>query len=314
MSNVVELDQVITNRFDCIQPIGTYKDQAVDRLINPKPDDSALLPWPMTHDEVRLRSGEMSVWAGYNGSGKSMVTSQMALSLILQGRKTLICSFEMQPRLTLERMANQYSGENLEDAAKYRGKQYVQQALEDFYKTFNENGLIHSALGIVDPERLMGELTYACGEHKVKHIIIDNLASLIKDADGYNQQKQIVAQLCALARDWNIHVHLVAHLRKPDQASPDRVASKYDIAGSGTIADQADNIWIVHRSKKKERQREAARKTGEAFDEGSQGDALLLCEKQRNGRSEPRYELYYNRNAQSYGQHWNFNPKEAIWK
>ena len=62
-----------------------------------------LLPWSKSHNLVRLRPGEVSIWAGISGHGKSQMLGQVA-AFNLQYKKWLIASMEMLPDATMERM------------------------------------------------------------------------------------------------------------------------------------------------------------------------------------------------------------------
>ena len=59
------------------------------------------LPWPKTRDNFAFRQGEVSLWSGQNGHGKSLMTGEIALSLLGQGEKVCIASFEMKPEKTM---------------------------------------------------------------------------------------------------------------------------------------------------------------------------------------------------------------------
>ena len=43
------------------------------------------LPWTKTNENFEFRKGEVTLWSGQNGHGKTLMTSQVALSLIGQG-------------------------------------------------------------------------------------------------------------------------------------------------------------------------------------------------------------------------------------
>ena len=117
----------------------------------------------------------------------------------------------------------------------------------------------------------------------------------------HKNQKDFVSDCTNLARDTNLHVHLVHHVRKgqTDEAMPQKV----DMKGSGSIADQVDNVFMMWRNKKKERLQEAGQPTD--IDEP---DAMLLCEKQRNGEFEPRLRLWYDRRSQQFLEKAGANP------
>jgi twinkle protein len=58
---------------------------------------------------LQFRPGEVTVWAGYNGHRKSMLTSQVALDLCVQRQRVLVASLEMSPARTMARMSRQVS-------------------------------------------------------------------------------------------------------------------------------------------------------------------------------------------------------------
>ena len=61
--------------------------------------------WEKTNGKIAFRPGEVSLWAGINGHGKSMFLSQVEIDLATQGEKVLSLSFEMLPFRQMHRMA-----------------------------------------------------------------------------------------------------------------------------------------------------------------------------------------------------------------
>jgi twinkle protein len=122
----------------------------------------------------------------------------------------------------------------------------------------------------------------------------------VSGEDDYNAQKSFVDELTSLARDHNVHVHLIHHIRKlqSEEVKP----NKNDIKGSGSISDQVDNVLMVWRNKKKEHDAQ----------NGSVDpmipDAYLMCEKQRNGESEDWYSLWYHKDSQQFVEHQDSIP------
>jgi twinkle protein len=64
------------------------------------------------HDEVRFRPGEVSLWTGHNGHGKSVALSLVQLGLMDKGERFCVFSGEMHPRRLLTRMYRQACGMN----------------------------------------------------------------------------------------------------------------------------------------------------------------------------------------------------------
>ena len=87
---------------------GTFQQAVVDEFY---PSGGELpgffLPWKMRRRPVRLLRGEVSIWTGINGHGKSLLLNQVAISAMTQGERVCIASFEMHPRKTLFRMVRQ---------------------------------------------------------------------------------------------------------------------------------------------------------------------------------------------------------------
>jgi twinkle protein len=102
-----------------------------------------------------------------------------------------------------------------------------------------------------------------------------------------------VDELTAIARDHGIHIHLVHHVKKPKDE--DHKPNKYDYKGSGAITDLVDNVISVWRNKAKERKREE----GKAI-EDKEPDALLICDKQRNGEWEGQIGLWFHKESMQY--------------
>jgi twinkle protein len=258
-----------------------------------RPKKGVTLPWSKTWDTFEFRPGEVSVWAGSNGSGKSMLTSQMALSLVKQGQKVVIASFEMTPIRTFERLAQQFYAKN------FRAPQFS--SLEDWLdkNRMRMVGVLHKKMFLYDQQGstsmrdVIAMTRYSAHELKANHIIIDNLMKCVAGEDDYNGQKLFVDQLTSIARDYGVHIHLVHHIRKG--GSEEDRPSKMDIKGSSSITDQVDNVFIIWRNRKKEN----AIKDGKSVDSNIP-DCFLMCEKQRNGSDEERYGFWFHKDSLQY--------------
>ena len=135
---------------------------------------------------------------------------------------------------------------------------------------------------------------YCAQELGITHFFIDNLGKCVSGEDDFNGQKAFIDELCSIARDENIHIHIVHHIKKP--ASDDQKPSKYDFKGTGAITDQPDNVIAVWRNKKKER----AQNEGVAFDK-AEPDSMLIVDKQRNGEGwEGNIGLWYEKQSQQF--------------
>lgn len=277
-----------------VRSASEYVGELIDALFGDHKEPCSYLPWDKTHGQFAFRYGEVTLWAGINGHGKSLVTGQVSLSLMGQGEKVCIASFEMKPRKTLERMARQWHGSA--PTSEYDTPEMIQSARE-IYRQFggwtDHRLWMYDQQGTVDAETILGVARYCAKELGITHIFIDSLMKCVKGEDDYNGQKEFLDELCALARDCNIHIHLVHHIKK--LASEEQQPGKFDAKGSGSISDQVDNFISVWRNKKKERDAQVGKVV--AVDEP---DCLLICDKQRNGEWEGRIGLFFDRESQQY--------------
>lgn len=235
------------------------------------------LIWPRTHDVFALRGGELTIWAGINGHGKSQVLNQIC-ALTCQVEPWLICSLEMPVRKTMNRLVRQMTG------LASPSEEYIDRVIDITL----DNVWIYDQTDTVPSERIIAMIHYAAQKLGVRHMIIDSLVKCGMGVDDYNAQKQFVDRLAWAAKRYRIHIHLVHHIRKGK--SEEDLPDKFDIKGAGEIGDLADNIVIFHRNKYKERMVEK----GETVDEGMP-DNVLYVAKQRHGTGwEGRVALYHH--------------------
>jgi twinkle protein len=255
------------------------------------------LPWPKTQKDFDFRMGEVTLWSGQNGHGKSLITSQIALSLIGQDQKVCIASFEMKPITTLKRMARQYIGMN-PDSPEFdseEGDKTVLGLYDEFGGWISKWLWFYDQQGSADTDTVLGMVKYCAQELEIKHIFVDSLMKCVKGEDDYNGQKYFIDTITAIARDFNCHIHIVHHLRKPRDEN--EIPDKHDNKGSGSITDQVDNVMMVWRNKRKE---DDVKAKGLMSNHKTEPDAMLLCRKQRNGEEEPSIYLWYNKDSQQY--------------
>lgn len=260
----------------------TWTDDVITRLNGNHVINGDLLPWSKTHSTVALRPGELSVWGGINGHGKSQMLGMVA-AWGLKKSKWLIASMEMLPAATLARQCRQVAGTNNPT------DEYVKTYLE----SISDKLWIYDQSDTVESDRIIGMVYYAATELKINHIIIDSLIKCGIGRENYEQQAAFVDRLCWAAKTTGCHVHLVHHMRKGKDEST--IPGKFDFRGCAEIADLADNLFVVHRNKAKE---EKVRTKQEISD--SDPDATLSVVKQRHGEWEGTYLLWFHQESMQY--------------
>jgi len=240
------------------------------------------MPWSKTHDNFRFRPGEATIWAGTNGHGKSIVTSHICAHL-MKHTTCLVASLEMPVAATGQRMLRQMIGSpKPTNAFIYRALSWTGDRL-----------WVYDQLDTVPARRIIGLCIYSADVLKVQHIFIDSMMKCGIRSDDLDGQEKFVDRLTWIAKHYDIHIHLVHHVRKgiDETARP----TKYDLKGSGAIADLADNVIIVHRNKGKER------KIAQGDDvKDNVPDTTLDVEKQRHGEWEGRINLWFHKQSQQF--------------
>lgn len=258
-----------------------FSDKVKQRIVNGVSHYGDRLPWPKTYDYVRLRPAEVSLWAGVNGHGKSLVLGQVMLWLPPE-TKVLIASLEMPGDATVARMCQQTLTTGLP----------TEYYIDDFLKQ-TDNFYLYDVVGTVDPSRIIPMIAYAAEKLGVNHVVIDSLMKCGISPDDYNKQKDFVNNLCSLARDYNIHIHLVHHMKKGEKETQE--PDKWHIKGAGEITDLVDNVFIQHRCKDKEKKIEDKQEVNEL-----EPDAKLYCVKQRHGEWEGKIALYFDKTSHQF--------------
>ena len=262
-----------------VKPVSDFVQEAKDRLRSRVKTKRVFLPWHKCNASFEFRRGEVTVWAGQNGHGKTDITTLVALSLVGQYEKVCVASFEMKPVTTVGRLARMYGGTNpfCEEFQSDRGLDAVDEIYDEFSGWSTGRMWLYDQTGTAKAETVLGMVKYCAKELAITHVFIDSLMKCVKDEDDYNGQKAFVDELCAMAKDLDVHIHLVHHLKKPSKESD--MPDKHDTKGSGSITDQVDNLFMVWRNKPKEDDRKASGSNGKKQQEP---DCYLLCRKQRN--------------------------------
>jgi len=254
-----------------VRPAEFWEDEFLGSIDKASQIEGDELPWQSCCEKLRLRSGEFTVWAGENNSGKSYLTSQVALSLACQGKKVVIASFEMTPKETLQRMACQH----------FHKKHFCEISKEDgqkFLRMVRGKLFIYNQMGRVQTEVMFAIVRWARATLEIDHIFIDSLTMLVSGADNYSGQKETCHELASLAKDLGLHVHLVAHTRKPHDG---KKYDKFSISGTADISNLADNVIILNNM------------IGEdGFAAEGNPDVWLKIDKQRHGAYKGSIGLY----------------------
>ena len=238
------------------QPVDTGKlaspsqfaDDVIDLFCGENANDGATLPInAFLGGRFRARPAETTLWAGQNGGGKSGLLTMCALHWLQpessnQEEKILIVSPEMSPTQNLHRLIRQQVCKHPNDVSEAEIKAAIAH--------FEGRLWIYNHVGSVDTDILKGLIRYAARELGVTQVIFDNITILKFDSDPLKEQKHFITDMVEISRQEKIHVHVVAHSRKPE--SGQRRMMKYDIRGASEQSDLVDNVILISRNEAKE--------------------------------------------------------------
>lgn len=199
--------------------------------------------------------GDVSVWTGRRGEGKSTLLSQLCLDAIDGGDKVCAYSGELRADRFQFWVDLQAAGkENIEeyyDRANDRQVYYVPQVVRNQIHAWysGEFWLYDNAISGTDEEvSIISVFELAAKRYDCKMFLVDNLMTAdygrMSDSDFYRQQSRFVGQLVTFANRHNVHVHLVAHPRKT--RGP---LDSDDVSGSGDITNRAANVFSLSKQK-----------------------------------------------------------------
>lgn len=194
---------------------------------------------------IGFKRKHVTVWSGYRGCGKSSLLNMLILNGANYGYKSALWTGEL-------------------DATEEKSWLYMQAAGKQYNKE-TKNGFYYTPENIcdkIDPwidkyfwifnneyknnfNQIMDEVRGLKKRENIDFIILDNLMTLdIDDLDGdkNDRQKNLMYTLTCLAKEMNIHIHIVAHPNKSGT-----FLRPNNISGSGHIPDLAQNVFILHR-------------------------------------------------------------------
>lgn len=182
------------------------------------------------------RAGEVTVWTGYGGAGKSTILGQVCIDLARQGVASCVASMELPAKRYLAWQVQQMIDVGEVTVTKSR----------EMLAWLNNYQLIANYVGTTTPSDLLEIFEFAARRYNCKHFIVDSLMRVELDTrDKYEAQKKFVSQLCEFAKEFNAHIHLVAHPRKGESDTYE--PGKVDVGGASAITDLCDNVIIIVR-------------------------------------------------------------------
>lgn len=202
--------------------------------------------------------GGITVITGTPGSGKSTIISQMVLDTTEQNEKTYIYTGELRKEVYMQWLLLQACRIQDTESVKCEVREKVEHRAKK-EKVNKIKGWLNEKVYLFEKERaatedeLFESMIFAYKKHGIKLFIIDNLMKVKfkHTANGkFDSQYQFVDALKSFANNYNVHVILVAHPKKPESGS--KITNIYEISGASEIVNLSDNVITMHRYTEKE--------------------------------------------------------------
>lgn len=200
-------------------------------------------------------AGELSVWTGKRGIGKSTILGQLLLDAIDQGHTVCAYSGELTAAQFRDWIYLQAAGPNhivyQEDSAtgkKLARPDAMAEKLIDEWtnERFWLFDLEHNSQH--DPEHILSQFEYAHMRYGADVFLVDNIMAvdfeLSRTVDFNRAQSKFAIALARFCKKHNVHIHLVVHPRKATSDKNSAVTSD-DVSGSGDITNAADNVFFL---------------------------------------------------------------------
>ncbi|XP_026866208.1 twinkle protein, mitochondrial [Electrophorus electricus] len=188
------------------------------------------------------RNGELTVFTGPTGSGKTTFISEYALDLCMQGVNTLWGSFEIKNVRLAKIMLTQFSMQRLEEnLEQYDSWADKFEELPLYFMTFH---------GQQNVKTVLDAMQHAVYLYDISHVIIDNLQFMMGQenlsVDKLAVQDHIIGAFRKFATHNSCHVTLIIHPRKEEDDKELQTAS---IFGTAKASQEADNVLILQEKK-----------------------------------------------------------------
>ncbi len=255
-------------------------DAVVDRRNNPVKGIEA--PWSKLQGMFEIPRQGVTLLGGYSGHQKSTLANQWALHAAATGHKVCVASLE----LTTEYLFDFFAGQSACMTDMHEGY------LRRFGKWADDKLFIVDHHDVMQPQEVITLIQDAKRLLGADLFVLDCLFQV--DTGGeLEHEKRFMQQLAVTARDFEIGIMVVHHMRKSQGPEGEkRVPNKHDFIGSSHLTNAAAAVLILWENK----QKSAKRSNGEEVDDDDP-DFILSVAKNRFGPYEGAIGLYKHENA-----------------
>lgn len=196
-----------------------------------------------------LTLGDVTVFSGLSGSGKTTILDQLILNAVQRGYKCAAFSGELQDFRFQSWIDQMAAGKAfVKQRAGFDGIYYAPRNVSEKINAWLDGKfwLYNNDYG-THWNQLFADLEECVDVLGAQLILIDNLMMLQLDAyqgDKNDRQTQFITEIKEFAKRKQVHVVVVCHPRKELSF---QLLRKESIAGTADLTNMADNVLIAHR-------------------------------------------------------------------
>lgn len=221
---------------------------AFEELINPPP--GVTLPdWTMFNRLTGgFRMNEYSILCGSTGAGKTTLLANISAQLLKSNTKHFVMSVEIGHTAFMKRVLGALAQKDYDTGEKFEPNELARvHAANDLWLTSDaiEFSLYDNRVSL---EQLLYDLENMVKRYKCKVAFIDNLnffMNVTRQSDAIYEMDRITHELIMFCKAHAIHIVMVMHPNK-SSGNP-RVESEFDIKGSSTAVQEAQNVFLFNR-------------------------------------------------------------------
>lgn len=257
-----------------IRPAAYWLDQESDDETPPRQYD---YPWERLKGRFAMRMGELTLWTGYAGHGKSTALNQSVLAAGKQGAKIGVLSLEFAiPQLIKILRWQSFGFQRMPT-----DRLWVQE-----WREWADNRLwFYDHHGMQDGSRIAAAVWHMVASLGIDVVVVDSLmmCGVKSDGDGFGTaQTEFINRLLNICRRYPCHIHLVAHARKDRDDS--RAPGLLDVSGHANIVNLPHNIISFWRNRT----------------DGRREDAMFVVLKDRQGGHDGALPLWWHETARQF--------------
>lgn len=240
--------------------------------------------------DMTFRKHESTLWFGYSGMGKSQAVQNQVASLVSQGKMCCVASFEQPPELTFSQILLNFTA--YPDLP-------LHEEFDPAYAYMSKNVFMYKSRKRANPKHLIQTFIHAHKRYGIDVFLLDNAMTLDIDRGDNTAQAEACDMIRVFCAEYPVHVHVVAHPRKPPEntSKPPGIA---DIRGASEWGDAVNNVLTVWRDMAK------AEKIAEMEDQGSAQHEIdmfwastpcgkIIARKQRASGNLPMCSFYFDK-------------------